>query len=41
MIDKGALQPRITATYRLEDYARAYDDVANRRIRGKTVFTIR
>lgn len=41
MIDCGDLQPRITATYRLDDYVQAYDDVANRRIRGKTVFRIR
>ena len=41
MIDQGRLTPRITATYRLDDYVQAYDDVANRRIRGKTVFRIR
>jgi NADPH2:quinone reductase len=41
LIEDGQIVPRITASYPLEDYVRAYDDVANRRIRGKTVFSLR
>ena len=41
MLAQGKLTPRITHAYGLEDYVQAYDDVANRRIKGKTVFRIR
>lgn len=41
LLNQGKLRPRITATYDLGDYARAYRDVAERRITGKTVFKIR
>jgi NADPH2:quinone reductase len=41
MLHEGRLSPRITATYALEDYVRAYKDVAARRIKGKTVFKLR
>jgi NADPH2:quinone reductase len=41
MLAEGKLKPRITATYALDDYVQAYDDVANRRVTGKTVFGIR
>ena len=41
MLASGKLTSRITETYDLADYVRAYDDVANRRIRGKTVFRMR
>jgi NADPH2:quinone reductase len=41
LLADGKLQPRITTTYALEDYAQAYSDVAGRRIKGKTVFSIR
>ncbi len=41
MLHEGRLIPRITATYALEDYVRAYKDVAARRIKGKTVFKLR
>jgi NADPH2:quinone reductase len=41
MLDDGRLRPRITESYALEDYVKAYDDVANRRVTGKTVFRIR
>ena len=41
MLHEGKLTPRITATYALEDYVRAYKDVAARRIKGKTVFKLR
>jgi len=40
-LHEGKLTPRITATYALEDYVRAYKDVAARRIKGKTVFKLR
>lgn len=40
LLAEGKLKPRITHAYRLEDYVQAYDDVANRRITGKTVFRI-
>lgn len=40
MLADGILRPRITASYRLEDYVRAYSDVAGRRVTGKTVFRI-
>lgn len=41
LLAQGKLQPRITATYALDDYVQAYSDVAGRRITGKTVFRIR
>ena len=41
LLSEGRLKPRITHAYALDDYVQAYDDVANRRIRGKTVFRIR
>lgn len=41
LLAAGKLQPRITATYALDDYVQAYSDVAGRRITGKTVFSIR
>jgi len=41
LLDAGKLMPRITASYPLDDYVRAYADVAARRVTGKTVFKIR
>ena len=41
LLGEGKLAPRITATYALDDYAQAYRDVAERRITGKAVFSIR
>jgi NADPH2:quinone reductase len=41
LLAEGKLNPRITHAYPLEDFIQAYDDVANRRITGKTVFRIR
>ena len=41
LLAEGKLKPRITGTYALDDYVQAYDDVANRRVTGKTVFRIR
>jgi len=41
LLGEGKLAPRITATYALDDYAKAYRDVAERRITGKAVFSIR
>ena len=41
LLSAGKLTSRITEIYELADYVRAYRDVANRRIRGKTVFRIR
>ena len=40
LLAEGKLTPRITATYALDDYVKAYDDVANRRVTGKTVFKL-
>jgi len=41
LLNAGKLEPRITASYALDDYVQAYSDVAGRRITGKTVFRIR
>ena len=41
MLSAGSLTSRITNVYDLADYVRAYQDVANRRVQGKTVFRIR
>ena len=41
LLAEGKISPRITHAYQLDDYVQAYDDVANRRIKGKTVFKIR
>lgn len=41
LLAAGELRPRITATYALDEFARAYDDLANRRVMGKTVFRLR
>lgn len=41
LLAEGRITPRITHAYPLDDYVQAYDDVANRRIKGKTVFKIR
>lgn len=41
LLADGKLKPRITHAYALEDYVQAYDDVAKRRIKGKTVFRLR
>ncbi len=41
LLADGKLKPRITHAYALEDYVQAYDDVAKRRIKGKTVFKLR
>lgn len=41
LLADGKIKPQITHAYALEDYVQAYDDVANRRIKGKTVFKIR
>ena len=40
MYENGKLRPRISASYPLEDYARAMDDLGNRRVRGKVVLTM-
>ncbi len=41
LLADGKLKPRITHAYALDDYVQAYDDVAKRRIKGKTVFKLR
>lgn len=41
LLKEGKLSPRITAVYDLDDYKNAYQDVAGRRITGKTVFKMR
>ena len=39
MYAKGAIRPRISASYPLEDFVKAYDDIAERRAMGKVVLT--
>ena len=41
LLQSGKLNSRITEEYPLDEYVRAYADVAGRRIKGKTVFRIR
>ena len=41
LLAAGELRPRITATFALDEFARAYYDLANRRVMGKTVFRLR
>ena len=41
LLEAGAIRPRITHCYALDDYVQAYVDVAGRRVTGKTVFQIR
>jgi NADPH2:quinone reductase len=41
LLESGRLLPKITHAYALEDYARAYADLAGRRTNGKTVFRVR
>lgn len=38
MIDDGILQPRVTATFALDDYKAAFRSIAERRVLGKIVF---
>jgi len=37
--EAGKLKPQISASYGLEDYARAFEDLMNRRVKGKVVLT--
>ncbi|MEM7522542.1 MAG: NADPH:quinone oxidoreductase family protein [Pseudomonadota bacterium] len=39
MFAKGQIKPRISASYPLEDFVKAYDDIAERRAMGKVVLT--
>ncbi|MEL7464924.1 MAG: NADPH:quinone oxidoreductase family protein [Pseudomonadota bacterium] len=39
MFDKGQINPRISASYPLGDFVKAYDDLAERRAMGKVVLT--
>ena len=38
MIAEGALQPRVTAAFELDDYGDAFRTIAERRVLGKIVF---
>ena len=40
MIDDGVLQPRITATFGLDDFRKAFRTIAERRVLGKIVFNM-
>ena len=40
LYEDGKLKPRISASYPLEDFAKAFDDLSNRRVRGKVVVTM-
>ena len=40
MFAKGQINPRISAAYPLEDFIKAYDDLAERRAMGKVVLTV-
>ena len=41
LLDAGKLNPRITASYALDDFVRAYQHITERRVTGKTVFRLR
>ena len=40
LYESGKLKPRVDASYPLEDFAKAMDDLSNRRVRGKVVLTM-
>jgi NADPH2:quinone reductase len=40
MLANGTFTPRITASYALDDYASAFSDMAERRVKGKIVFNV-
>lgn len=40
MFAEGKINPRISAAYPLEDFVKAYDDIAERRAMGKVVLTM-
>lgn len=40
MFEDGRIKPRISAAYPLEDFVKAYDDLAERRAMGKVVLTM-
>jgi len=40
MYEAGTLKPKISAEYPLEDFAKAMDDLSERRVRGKVVLTM-
>lgn len=37
--EAGKLKPQISASYSLDDYAKAFEDLLNRRVKGKVVLT--
>jgi len=37
VIRKGALTPRVTESYRLEDFKEAFEAITSRRARGKVI----
>jgi NADPH2:quinone reductase len=41
LIGKGALTPRVTESYRLEDYVQAFEAITSRRARGKVILCMR
>lgn len=40
MIDSGTIAPRVTSVYPLADFARAYDEMATRRAKGKVLLRV-
>ena len=38
--EEGKIRPRISSSHRLEDFVKAYDDIAERRAMGKVVLTM-
>ena len=40
LFETGKLKPRVDASYPLENFAKAMDDLSNRRVRGKVVLTM-
>ncbi|MGB0410494.1 MAG: zinc-binding dehydrogenase, partial [Pikeienuella sp.] len=40
MFAEGKINPRISGSYPLEDFVKAYDEIAERRAMGKVVLTM-
>lgn len=40
LFDAGRIDPRVSAAYPIEDYARAFEDLLQRRVKGKVVLTL-
>ncbi|HBU63323.1 MAG TPA: NADPH:quinone oxidoreductase, partial [Oceanicaulis sp.] len=37
--EAGKIKPQVSASYKLEDYAKAFEDLLERRVKGKVVLT--